>query len=110
MSEIGSYQENMQHLKSLGVDASKGKVSGGTLINFTQGWALPKYSFGKAHYFKTNKNGVVYAICGTNVNANWEHGDLMAKGSFDACIKCQRIASVQKLPTPTIQPVKESST
>ena len=93
----------------LGCDTANGKVSGGVLHNFTEGWALQKFTIGKAHYFKTNRNSYVYAICGANVQANANHGDLLAKGNFDACKTCLRIAKLQNLTLPIQPPAIESS-
>lgn len=104
MIEIGSFQENEAHLQALYCCSTQGKISGGLLINFKEGWALQIFGASKVHYIKTYPNGHLYSLCGCHVN----DGDLFAQGNFDACKSCLRIAKLQNLALPTTKPAIES--
>lgn len=84
--ELYTQAEIEQKLVALGAKISPGsQVSAGELIGFTQGWALDIVRGGKAHYFKTNGRGYVYAVCGLTPHQEYP---LYGAGSFQRCRKC----------------------
>lgn len=111
MNEIGSYQENVQHLQSLGCDTSNLKVSGGVLHNFTEGWALKMFGPPSVHYFKKNNYGHYPTKCGIPApKPSNPNGDFFAPGSYSVCKHCLRYAKLHRIAPPPVQnPVIESN-
>jgi hypothetical protein len=96
-TETRSRAENETSLMLLGYETKNQVISGGKIDNFEKGWAIPIFSFGKAHYFrKTNitvslgppsvKMSASISLCGLI-----HHPDaLFGAGNFPKCKRCEK--------------------
>lgn len=75
------------------IRAAGGKVSGGQLVNFREGWAVRIIQWSSvAHYFVLGDYEHAYAKCG-KVDASV--AALYGPGDFDRCRICERVLKAQ---------------
>jgi hypothetical protein len=68
------------------------KVSGGRILNFERGWAIPALRWGAVHYLRIVDVEVVGA-CGVRFPLPLVRGQgvvFFGQGKFKRCTKCQR--------------------
>lgn len=82
---------------------ASGRLGGGRIMNFDEGWAVVIGSFGRAHYFRVRRNlklenpndKAVRSLCGqvqtfVNDNDKDQFGFLYGAGNLERCKHCMR--------------------
>ena len=72
-------------------------MSGPRAAGFVQGWALPIFSWGKAHYFQRIGAGQVVSLCKRKTGFA---GRLFDAGSFPRCKQCEQSIRLHGLRAP----------
>lgn len=73
-------------------------ISEGPLVKFTEGWAVPVFKWGAAHYYERDGVGLAKAVCGAG---EVRVALLRGLGSWAQCKRClKKRASLQHQPDP----------
>ncbi len=70
-------------------------MTGPRTSKFERGWALPLWSWGKAHFFERVEAGLARSICGRKQAMA---GKLFEEGNWRRCALCERKLSTKGTP------------
>ena len=68
-------------------------MSGGPIRKFVEGWAVPVFKFGRAHYFKRQEIGLAKSLCNA---VSVQTADLRGVGDWRKCKRCAAMVATEQ--------------